>query len=540
MAEGYQALYRKYRPKTFDEVVGQDHIVNTLKNQIETNKIGHAYLFCGIRGTGKTTLAKILGKTVNCSHLENGNPCLKCDECLGIEDGSLLNVIEMDAASNNGVDYVRMLKEDVRYMPASGKYKVYIIDEVHMLSGAAFNALLKTLEEPPAHVIFVLATTDVQKLPVTILSRCQRFDLRRITKPVMKEFLKKVLDREGKKLTDDALDYIASLSEGSMRDALSLLEQVISASRSDETNLDDILDTLGNVSYDTYSKFTLALNNKNIKEAIEIINQVHDEGKDMNSFINLYSTYLRNLVLISSNADESMLDMSRENIENLKSVAKSVPVNKLVSLLEHYMRVQKEIKYDMLPKLKVEVETIRLCRDEQMVEMPQTERALRRDEVPAVPTNEKLENADKIQAEILNTKVERRQIAGKIETLDAGDLDGLRCAWNIICESISEMPRRVRYQQVEIYAFEGNTAYFKTDSDKTYEEILGVKARLEQNALPKVNGANITIDLKLEGARVDSPKKVRPQRPELDAKTLEALNDLDKNLNKRGIDHSIQ
>lgn len=538
MAEGYQALYRKYRPKTFDEVVGQDHIVNTLKNQIETNKIGHAYLFCGIRGTGKTTLAKILGKTVNCSHLEGGNPCLKCEECLGIEDGSLLNVIEMDAASNNGVDYVRMLKEDVRYMPASGKYKVYIIDEVHMLSTSAFNALLKTLEEPPAHVIFILATTDVQKLPVTILSRCQRFDLRRITKQKMKEFLVKVLDKEGKKLTEDALDYVASLSEGSMRDALSLLEQVISASRKDETNLDDILDILGNVSYDTYSKFTLALNDKNIKEAIEVINEVHDEGKDMNSFINLYSTYLRNLVLISSNADSSMLDMSLENIEKLKEVASKVPVDKLVSLLEHYVRVQKEIKYDPLPKLKVEVETIRLCRIEQVTQSIEV-RELRRDEVPAVPVNETLANADKIQAEILNTKVEKRQIAGKIETIEPGDIDGLKCAWNIICEALPDMPKRVRFQQVEIYALEGKTAFFRTDNEKTYEEISALKQRLEANALPKMKGESLIIDIKLEGERTDAPKKVKV-KPQLDEKTLEALDNLDKNLNKRGIDHQIQ
>lgn len=538
MAEGYQALYRKYRPKTFDEVVGQDHIVNTLKNQIETNKIGHAYLFCGIRGTGKTTLAKILGKTVNCSHLEGGNPCLKCDECLGIEDGSLLNVIEMDAASNNGVDYVRMLKEDVRYMPASGKYKVYIIDEVHMLSTSAFNALLKTLEEPPAHVIFILATTDVQKLPVTILSRCQRFDLRRITKQKMKEFLVKVLDKEGKKLTEDALDYIASLSEGSMRDALSLLEQVISASRKDETNLDDILDILGNVSYDTYSKFTLALNAKNIKEAIEVINEVHDEGKDMNSFINLYSTYLRNLVLISSNADSSMLDMSLENIEKLKEVASKVPVDKLVSLLEHYVRVQKEIKYDPLPKLKVEVETIRLCRTEQVSQNVEV-RELRRDEVPTVPVNETLASADKIQAEILNTKVEKRQIAGKIESIEPGDIDGLKCAWNIICEALPDMPKRVRFQQVEIYALEGKIAFLRTDNEKTYEEISALKQRLEANALPKMKGENLIIDIKLEGERTDAPKKVKV-KPQLDEKTLEALDNLDKNLNKRGIDHQIQ
>ena len=223
----YQALYRKFRPQEFDDVKGQDHIVTTLKNQIKADRIGHAYLFCGTRGTGKTTIAKIFAKAVNCEHPVDGSPCGECPTCRAIAAGNSMNVIEIDAASNNGVDNIRQIREEVEYRPTEGKYKVYIIDEVHMLSIGAFNALLKTLEEPPAYVIFILATTEAHKIPITILSRCQRYDFRRISIDTITARLRELMDAEQVTVEDRALRYIAKAGDGSMRDALSLLDQCI-------------------------------------------------------------------------------------------------------------------------------------------------------------------------------------------------------------------------------------------------------------------------------------------------------------------------
>ena len=223
----YMAMYRKFRPQRFSEIQGQDHVVTALRNQIRSNRIGHAYLFCGTRGTGKTTAAKILAKAVNCKHPVDGEPCGKCESCLGIQKGVLTSVVEIDAASNNGVDNIREIKEQVKYSPQDGKYRVFIIDEVHMLSVGAFNALLKTLEEPPSYVIFILATTEVHKIPTTILSRCQRYDFHRITVAAISSQLKNLSKQEGIEIEDKALHYIAKQADGSMRDALSLLDQCV-------------------------------------------------------------------------------------------------------------------------------------------------------------------------------------------------------------------------------------------------------------------------------------------------------------------------
>ena len=244
----YQALYRKFRPQEFDDVKGQDHIVTTLKNQIKADRIGHAYLFCGTRGTGKTTIAKIFAKAVNCEHPVDGSPCGECPTCRAIAAGNSMNVIEIDAASNNGVDNIRQIREEVEYRPTEGKYKVYIIDEVHMLSIGAFNALLKTLEEPPAYVIFILATTEAHKIPITILSRCQRYDFRRISIDTITARLRELMDAEQVTVEDRALRYIAKAGDGSMRDALSLLDQCIAFYLGQELTYDKVLDTLGAVS----------------------------------------------------------------------------------------------------------------------------------------------------------------------------------------------------------------------------------------------------------------------------------------------------
>lgn len=249
----YTALYRKFRPDNFEDVKGQDHIVTTLKNQIKANRIGHAYLFCGTRGTGKTTVAKILAKAVNCENQQDGSPCGECPSCRTIASGASMNVIEIDAASNNGVDNIRDIRENVQYPPTEGRYKVFIIDEVHMLSIGAFNALLKTLEEPPSYVIFILATTESHKIPVTILSRCQRYDFKRITIDVIAARLRELVDKEGIQAEEKALRYVAKAADGSMRDALSLLDQCIAFYLGQELTYEHALEVLGAVDMEVFS-----------------------------------------------------------------------------------------------------------------------------------------------------------------------------------------------------------------------------------------------------------------------------------------------
>ena len=250
----YVALYRKFRPQNFEDVKGQEHIVTTLKNQIKADRIGHAYLFCGTRGTGKTTIAKILAKAVNCEHPVDGSPCNECETCKAISAGTSMNVIEIDAASNNGVDNIREIREEVAYRPAEGRYKVYIIDEVHMLSTGAFNALLKTLEEPPSYVIFILATTEAHKIPITILSRCQRYDFRRITVDTISERLSELMEKEGTEVEEKAIRYIAKAADGSMRDALSLLDQCIAFYLGEKLTYEKALDVLGAVDMEVFSE----------------------------------------------------------------------------------------------------------------------------------------------------------------------------------------------------------------------------------------------------------------------------------------------
>ena len=298
----YVALYRAYRPQNFSEVVGQEHIIKTLQNAIKLNKVAHAYLFCGPRGTGKTTLAKIMAKAMNCNEGPTPNPCCECEICKGIAKGTISDVIEIDAASNNGADDIRALRETVKFLPSQGKYKVYIIDEVHMLSTAAFNALLKTLEEPPKHVIFILATTEPYKLPNTILSRCQRFDFQSISVNDILKRLKIVSAEENIKITDEALVQIASSAEGGMRDALSLFDQCISYSVSDEINIDDVLAVSGNVNYIKIIELLEACKSENETDAIIILNNIIKEGKEVPRIVNDTVLFLRDILLYKNNA----------------------------------------------------------------------------------------------------------------------------------------------------------------------------------------------------------------------------------------------
>lgn len=359
----YTALYRKFRPTEFEEVKGQDHIVTTLKNQIKTDRIGHAYLFTGTRGTGKTTIAKIMAKAVNCENPKDGSPCNECLVCSNINEGTSINVRELDAASNNGVDSIRQIIEEVEYPPTEGRYKVYIIDEVHMLSTGAFNALLKTLEEPPSYVIFILATTEVAKIPITILSRCQRYDFKRITIDTIAKRLRELCDKEGITAEDKAINYIAKVADGSMRDALSLLDQCIAFYLGEDLTFDNVLTCLGAVDTEIFSRLLRYVIDRNVAGTIEIVDEVVQSGKEIGQFVTDFTWYLRNIILIRSSSDMAdVIDVSSENLKLLQEEAKLVTDENVMRYIRILSELSNQIKFANSKRVLVEIAMIKLCR----------------------------------------------------------------------------------------------------------------------------------------------------------------------------------
>ena len=360
----YTALYRRYRPQTFSEVRGQDHIVTTLRNQIRADRIGHAYLFCGTRGTGKTSVARIFARAVNCEHPVDGSPCGECETCRALESSKGLGtIVEIDAASNSRVDDIREVIGEVTYSPTVGQYKVYIIDEVHMISTSAFNALLKTLEEPPTYCIFILATTDVQKLPVTILSRCQRYDFRRIGADTIEEELRAVTDRENVKAEDRALSYIARAADGAMRDALSLLDQCIAFNYGEELTYDRVLDVLGASDVSVFSRLYECLDRSDVGAALDLVSELVMQGRDMVQLANDFIWYLRNLLLLTaSDSAAAAIDLSSDNMEVLKKQASGADMDALIRYIHVFSELSGELKYAAQKRVPLEVALIRLCR----------------------------------------------------------------------------------------------------------------------------------------------------------------------------------
>ena len=368
----YTALYRKMRPDTFDGVVGQSHIIRSLTNQMQSGRISHAYLFCGTRGTGKTTTAKVFAKAINCQALAEGEPCGGCEACCAIESGASMNVIEIDAAANNGVDNIRDIREEVKYPPATGRYKVYIIDEVHMLSTGAFNALLKTLEEPPEHVVFILATTDPQKIPATILSRCQRFDFRRISSADIAETLKRYMQNENVQVEDDALHYIARISDGAMRDALSLLDQCISYYYDEEITLAKVLDITGSVDNAVFFEMTEALLANDAKACMEMIDDAAMRGRDLSRFTTEILTHMRNLLVsLSAAGATSALDASAESREAYAAQAAKATAETWIAYIGAFSELASRMKYASNDRMLLEVCCIRLCSAAGQVSAPQ-------------------------------------------------------------------------------------------------------------------------------------------------------------------------
>lgn len=365
----YQALYRRFRPMTFDHVMGQEHITTTLKNQINSNNISHAYLFSGTRGTGKTSTAKVFARAINCINNTDGNPCNECEACKGLLEETIMDVIEMDAASNTGVDDIRDLREKAKYPPSKCRYKVYIIDEVHMISKSAFNALLKTLEEPPKHLIFILATTEPQKLPATILSRCQRFDFKRISVKNIIKNMEVILEEIGVKAEEKGLNLIARNSDGAMRDALSLLDQCLSFSGDELTN-NHVLSILGIVNNDIIYNIAESVIEKNTQKALELINDIDVNGKDINQFIKDLILHFRNLMVAkASNNLENIIDEPEEIIDRLKEQSNKIDINRIINILKILSDADAQCKWSSQPKIILEVSLIRMLNESSSLEL---------------------------------------------------------------------------------------------------------------------------------------------------------------------------
>lgn len=356
----YQVLYRKYRPKVFSDVYGQDHVTSTLKNEIKNGRVSHAYLFTGSRGTGKTTCAKILAKAVNCEHNVDGEPCNECEVCKGLDNGSIYDVVEIDAASNNGVDNIRELRDETNYAPSRGKYRVYIIDEVHMLSTGAFNALLKTLEEPPAHVIFILATTEVHKLPATILSRCQRFDFKRIQPETMAVRLKEVAGLEGLNLDDDAAVLIARIADGALRDGLSILDQC--AGRSKEINSDLVSEVAGLAGREAMYKLSDCIANSDSNTAMSIISDLYQNSFDMERLCVEMINHFRNfLVAKTVRKSRELIICTDDEYNTILEASKEFTVESIVFALDLFQNTLVTIKGGASARIEVEMAFIKLC-----------------------------------------------------------------------------------------------------------------------------------------------------------------------------------
>lgn len=357
----HKALYRSYRPTTFDDVVGQKHITKTLKNQIHNDNIGHAYLFCGTRGTGKTSTAKIFSRAVNCPNSIDQEPCNECNVCKDILMDRTMDIVEIDAASNNSVDDIRELRESVKYSPTEAKYKVYIIDEVHMLSSGAFNALLKTLEEPPSYVIFILATTEPHKIPATIISRCQRFDFKRVTVKDISSRMKKICKEENVEVEEKALDLIARNSQGALRDALSILDQCMSFG-DNKINYQDVIELLGTINTDQLFELSNYIIDQNTKKSLEILNELVLYGKDIRILIDELISHFRNLMVCKVSMDvEELISLPEESITQLREQAQNIDINDLIRILNILSVTQNEIKVASNPRLLAEITFMKIA-----------------------------------------------------------------------------------------------------------------------------------------------------------------------------------
>ncbi|MFX0550104.1 DNA polymerase III subunit gamma/tau [Hathewaya histolytica] len=489
----YTALYREWRPKSFKDVVGQHHVTTTLKNQIRNNRIAHAYLLCGTRGTGKTSTAKILSKAVNCLNSDNGEPCNQCEMCKKINLGTAIDVVELDAASHNKVEHIRDIIEDVQYPPSEAKYKVYIVDEVHMLSISAVNAFLKTLEEPPANVVFILATTDPQKLPITILSRCQRFDFKRIKSEDIFERLRDIIDELGILADDKSLKLISRMCDGAMRDALSILDQVISM-HNNKIDYESVVDILGLVTNENLIHLVDSIIDKNIDNSIKNLDDIILSGKDIYTFIKDMVIHMRNLMMakISDNPDE-ILDMSSESIQTLKEQGSKLRVEEIMRYIRILQEAEEQCKWSKQGRIFLELAIIKMIKLEYdtskevlLARINTLEKALKEGTITIKSNkNDNIKtNVEKKEESFVN-KVEEEKISLDEEIISDENyhsnltLEKVKLAWNDILGMLKARREMIIYASLatgKVTDFKNGVIYI------TYEENYAFnKRRLEQD-----------------------------------------------------------
>ena len=467
----HKALYRVYRPKNFSDVIGQEHIVRTLKNQIENNNVGHAYLFCGTRGTGKTSTAKIFSRAVNCTNLKNDEPCKVCGNCREILEDKTMDVVEIDAASNNSVDDIRELRENVKYSPAKAKYKVYIIDEVHMLSQGAFNALLKTLEEPPSYVIFILATTEPHKIPATILSRCQRFDFKRVTVKDISSRMRYICEKEGIEADEKALNLIARNSQGALRDALSILDQCISF-EGNKISYNDVIELLGSVNIEQLFDLAESVIKEDTRKSLQILNDFIIWGKDVRNLVNDLIDHFRNLMVckISNDLDE-IISLPEETIDLLKQQAETIDTNNLIRILNILSETQDGMKISSNPRVLMEVTMMKIeqpmfdeSKEDLIKRIENLEQKIESGNIKVnhISTNQTVDNFNENNQQNNNTVEKQEDENIEYENLKGDDIKLVEKSWKKILQKMKEDKNQViraLLQDVDSFNISEDTLY---------------------------------------------------------------------------------
>ena len=510
----YQALYRKWRPQNFEDVKGQEHIVTTLKNQIRLGRIGHAYLFCGTRGTGKTTVAKIFAKAVNCQHPVDGSPCGECALCRAIQSQASMNVIEIDAASNNGVDNIREIRDEVEYSPTEGRYKVYIIDEVHMLSPGAFNALLKTLEEPPEYVIFILATTEAHKIPVTVLSRCQRYDFRRITVDTITARLAELAQKEGLDVEDKALRYIAKAADGSMRDALSLLDQCVAFYLNERLTYEHVLDILGAVDTSVFSRLLRCVMAQDAAGALKLIEDISIQGRELGQFVVDFTWYLRNLMLVqSSDQLEDVLDMSSENLAALKEEAGQIKQAVLMRYIRIFSELTNQLRYSTQKRVLIELAVVKLCK-------PQMENNFESILNRLAILEDMMERgvaAAPVQAAAETEKAPAESAPQSLSPAQAEDVEAVVGQWGKIISEL-EMSTMMMLKDALVSAGADNQIIlgFHDDMKKSYFDAEGHRTSVEKAVSEHIGKEVHIISRLLENGRAEEALFINPNKIHLE------------------------
>ncbi|HHY41345.1 MAG TPA: DNA polymerase III subunit gamma/tau [Thermoanaerobacterales bacterium] len=542
----YVALYRKYRPQSFDDIVGQDAIVTTLKNQLTSGKIGHAYLFCGMRGTGKTSTARVFAKALNCEKGPTASPCNSCASCRAISSGSMIDVIEMDAASNRGIEDIRYLREKVNFAPSEGRYKIYIIDEVHMLTTEAFNALLKTLEEPPAYVVFILATTEPNKLPQTILSRCMRFDFTRISTAEIVARLKKILTDSGIEAEDKALVQIAQSSQGSVRDALSLLDKAIAYSEK-KLSYEQVLTLLGAVSHEVFYRISKAVLQCESAAVLEILDHIVKQGKDLFRFLDDLLEHFRNLLMVSINADRKLIDVIDEDYAKLQQIAQGYTKEKLLSIIDILKDAANDVKWSSQPRIVVEAALVKLT----LLGLWEKEEGyisrIQHLENQVAALQRQLENINQIKQDVVVTpnvnslapKPVKSQDMTLIDTKDVGqeqvespkdkaektNADGdviglLREDWPKVLERLSSQGKMtllstLKAGKIVPAKVEERKLYLINHGDAVYEEIILAEKHTIEEIIKQVSNVDIIIKgfVREESASQEEPKVQQTGEP---------------------------